>query len=156
MADRPTVIRAVSTKTAATWSMAEAADTITLDHETRNRRRRALRSDAGLDFLLDLPRPAALDEGDALVLEDGRLILVRAAAQRLVEITTPNPRRLLRLAWHIGNRHTPAEIAEQAIYIEEDHVLVEMVRQQGATVRFVERPFRPERGAYHGTHDHAD
>jgi len=151
------VIRAIGSKTAATWDARNASDAITLDHEQRNRRRMAMRSDGGLDILLDLPRPAALDDGDALVLEDGRLIVVRAAPQRLVEITTPNPRRLLRLAWHIGNRHTPAEITEHALYIEEDHVLIDMVRRHGAATRIVERPFRPEHGAYHGEgggHDH--
>ena len=137
-------------------------DRVVLDHEARHRRRAALTGEGGLQFLLDLEKATVLDDGDALKLEDGRLVQVQAAPQRLVEITTASPERLLRLAWHIGNRHTPAEIAENAIFIEEDHVLVEMVRGLGAATRIVERPFRPERGAYHheehghdhGAHDH--
>jgi urease accessory protein len=131
-------------------------DTVTLDHEGRSRRRFALKGDNGLDFLLDLDKAAVLAEGDAVKLEDGRLVAVKAASQRLLEIRAENPSRLMRLAWHIGNRHTPAEIAADAIYIEEDHVLAEMVRGQGGTATPVMRAFHPERGAYEHDcgHDH--
>src|SRR3712207_1882641 len=124
------------------------ADTVVLDHEGRHRRRVALKGEGGLDFLLDLDKAVALDDGDAVRLEDGRLVEVRAAPQKLLEIRAENPLRLMRVAWHIGNRHTPAEIGADAIWIEDDHVLAEMVRGQGCTATPVERPFRPERGAY--------
>jgi urease accessory protein len=124
------------------------ADTVILDHEGRHRRRVALKGEGGLDFLLDLDKAAALNDGDAVRLEDGRLVQVKAAPQPLLEIRAENPLRLMRIAWHIGNRHTPAEIAAEAVYIEEDHVLAEMVRGQGGTATPVRRPFQPERGAY--------
>jgi urease accessory protein len=137
------------------------ADTVVLDHEGRHRRRVALKGEGGLDFLLDLDKATTLDDGDAVKLEDGRLVQVRAAPQALLEIRAENPLRLMRVAWHIGNRHTPAEIGTDAIWIEDDHVLAEMVRGQGCTATPVERPFRPERGAYdhacghdHGHHGH--
>ena len=132
------------------------ADTVTLDHEGRHRRRMALKGEGGLDFLLDLDKAAVLNDGDAVKLEDGRLVLVEAAPQSLLEIRAENPLRLMRIAWHIGNRHTPAEIAADAIYIEDDHVLAEMVRGQGGTATPVTRPFQPERGAYEHDcgHDH--
>jgi urease accessory protein len=132
------------------------ADTVVLDHEGRHRRRVALKGEGGLDFLLDLDKAVALDDGDAVRLEDGRLVRVRAAPQALLEIRAENPLRLMRVAWHIGNRHTPAEIDADAIWIEDDHVLAEMVRGQGCTATPVERPFRPERGAYDHAcgHDH--
>jgi urease accessory protein len=137
------------------------ADTVTLDHEGRQRRRFALRAEGGLEFLLDLERAAVLNDGDALKLDDGRLVAVKAAPQPLLEIRAENPLRLMRIAWHIGNRHTAAEITADAIYIEDDHVLAEMVRGQGGTATPVTRPFQPERGAYehdcghdHGAHDH--
>src|SRR5690606_879374 len=104
---------------------------------------------------LDLDKATVLDDGDALKLEDGRLVAVRAAPEKLLEIRAESPVRLLKVAWHIGNRHTPAEITADAIYIADDHVLAEMVRGLGCAVARVERPFRPERGAYdHGGHDH--
>ncbi len=132
------------------------ADTVVLDHEGRHRRRVALKGEGGLDFLLDLDKAVALADGDAVRLEDGRLVQVRAAPQALLEIRAENPLRLMRVAWHIGNRHTPAEIGADAIWIEDDHVLAEMVRGQGCTATPVRRPFRPERGAYEHDcgHDH--
>jgi urease accessory protein len=130
------------------------SDSVTLDHEHRQRRRIRLTSDGDLEFLLDLDKGTGLDDGDALKLEDGRLIAVKAAPQKLLEIKGENPLRLLRVAWHIGNRHTPAEITADAIYIEEDHVLAQMVRGQGCSVITVTRPFRPERGAYDHGHAH--
>ena len=133
-------------------------DTVSLDHEGRHRRRVTLKGQAGTEFLLDLEKAIVLNDGDALKLEDGRLVLVKAAPQKLVEIRTENPARLMKAAWHIGNRHTPAEVTADAIYIEDDHVLVEMLRGLGCAVNAVERPFQPERGAYdqggHGHHHH--
>jgi len=129
-------------------------DIVRLDHEARHRRRVALTGEGGTVFLLDLEQARVLRGGDALRLEDGRLVRVEAAPERLLEVRTDNPLRLLRLAWHIGNRHTPAELSDEALYIQADHVLEEMVRGLGATTRIVERPFEPERGAYDGhAHD---
>ena len=135
------------------------AESLTLDHSARHRRRLVLTCDGGLAVLLDLERATVLDDGDALRLEDGRLIVVRAAPERLAEIRTGDPLSLMVVAWHLGNRHVPAEITRDAIYIAEDHVLVEMVRGLGASALIVERPFRPERGAYdheggHGPSEH--
>jgi urease accessory protein len=129
------------------------ADTITLDHQARHRRRMTMTADNGLEFLLDLGAAAILEDGDALKLDDGRLVQVLAADEDLIEITTENPLRLMKLAWHLGNRHVPAEINADALYIAPDHVLVEMVRGLGGKAEPVKRPFRPERGAYH---EHAE
>lgn len=157
------MLRATAIVRKAAVKQEKVVDTVTLDHEGRHRRRVALEGDGGLAFLLDLDKATVLADGDALKLEDGRLVRVAAAAQPLLEITAENPTRLMRIAWHIGNRHTPAEITTDAIYIEEDHVLAEMVRGQGGSAKRVERPFQPERGAYehecgpdcgHDHHDH--
>lgn len=138
-------------------------DRIILDHAGRHRRRIVLAASGGTEFLLDLEKAAAVRGGDAFRLEDGRLVEVIAAPQALIEIRAETPTRLARIAWHIGNRHTPAEITDEAIYIEDDPVLAEMVRGQGGRAARVSRPFEPERGAYetgdhmqsHGhSHDH--
>lgn len=159
------MLRAISVVRAPAVRPERVADCVTLDHEGRTRRRIALTGEGGLDFLLDLERATVLTDGDAVRLEDGRLVQIKAAPQRLLEIRVENPARLLRIAWHIGNRHTLAEITADAIYIEDDPVLAEMVRGQGGTAMPVTRPFQPERGAYdhacghdhhdHGAHDHA-
>lgn len=124
------------------------ADTITLDRASRWRRRVALKTDKGHDILLDLAEATLLENGDALVLENGDCVKVIAAPESLMEVTAKTPLALAKLAWHIGNRHTPAEIAAEAIYIQPDHVLADMVRGLGGSVRDVSRPFDPEGGAY--------
>jgi urease accessory protein len=133
-------------------------DVITLDHGDRHRRRILLNADGGTAFLLDLEQADVLEDGDAIRLESGWLVEVRAALEKLVEIRTEDPPELLTLAWHIGNRHVPAEITREAIYIAYDHVLVDMLLGLGAKVEIVERAFRPVRGAYrhhdHGGHSH--
>ncbi|MEE7490116.1 urease accessory protein UreE [Methylobacterium oryzae] len=132
----------------------EIVDRVVLDHGDRHRRRVAMRGAGGLGFLLDLPEPAVLEDGDALVLQDGRLVWVEAAPERLLEIRASSDHALKRLIWHIGNRHIPAEIGPDAVWIAHDHVLAEMVRGLGGTAEPVERPFRPEGGAYSGGHGH--
>lgn len=129
-------------------------DAVLLGYEERYRRRGVLRTEAGEEIMLDLAAAAELRDGDALALEDGRSIAVRAAAEPLTEVRGEN---LARLAWHIGNRHTPCQIASDRLLIQRDHVLEDMLRGLGATVAPIEAPFTPEGGAYgHGrTHSHA-
>jgi urease accessory protein len=136
-------------------------DTVTLDHEGRARRRMALRGENGLDVLLDLDKETLLNDGDALKLEDGRLVRVRAAPQRLLEVTAENPLRLLKAAFGLGSRHATAEITADALFCEEDPALAELVRGEGCSTRIVMRPFQPDRGAAahdcghdHGHHGH--
>jgi urease accessory protein len=132
----------------------EIVDRVVLDHGDRHRRRVAMRGAGGLGFLLDLPEPTVLEDGDALILQDGRLVWVEAAQERLLEVRASSDHALKRLIWHIGNRHIPAEIGPEAVWIAYDHVLAEMVRGLGGTAEPVERPFRPEGGAYSGGHGH--
>lgn len=153
------MIRATRILRCEALSGGEIVDRVVLDHGDRHRRRVAMRGLGGTGFLLDLPEATMLEDGDALILEDGRLVWVEAAAERLLEIRAPNDRALKRLIWHIGNRHIPAEIGADVVWIADDHVLAEMVRGLGGSAEPVERPFRPEGGAYSGglghDHDHA-
>jgi urease accessory protein len=148
------------------WTHA-AADTVVLDFDDRHRRRMAMTGTRGLEFLLDLENAVALRGGDALVLEDGRLIEVVAAAEPLVEIRGADPLHLVRVAWHLGNRHLPTQIIPKGLRIRRDHVIEAMVKGLGARVIEIEAPFNPEGGAYAaghapenhahgpGAHDHA-
>lgn len=135
-----------------------AADTITLDETARHRRRMKLVSDNGIAFLLDLPQARLLAHGEALVLDDGREIEVRAAPERLMEVRGRDARHLLTLAWQIGNRHLAAQVEPDRILVRHDHVIEAMLTGLGATVTHIEAPFTPEGGAYgdsgHG-HGHA-
>ena len=143
---------------AGTWNVASAADRITLDYEGRHRRRYRYRADAGLEFVLDLAQTTLLHDGDGLSLDDGRIVLVRAAPEALVAVTVDSVDALVKLAWHIGNRHLPAQLSSDRILIRDDAVIVDMLRGLGAHVERIIAPFTPERGAYahaHGDHQAA-
>lgn len=131
----------------------DPADTITLDETQRHRRRLRLTSDGGIAFLLDLPKARLLRHGDGLRLEDGRVILVQAAPEALIEVRGRDSRHLLALAWQIGNRHLAAQIEPDRILIRRDHVIEAMLTGLGGVVRNVTEPFHPEGGAYGDAHD---
>lgn len=153
MSERTQVTRALSALRSHELGDGVIADTVTLDYDARFFRRKGLMTDGGMRILADLAQTVSLDEGDALQLEDGRLIGIRAAPEPLLKVTGPD---LPRLAWHIGNRHTPCQIEAQALFIREDRVIAEMLRHLGAKVEADTAPFLPEGGAYgHGrTHSH--
>ena len=132
----------------------ETADSVTLTYDDRFLRRKVLITAHGERFLVDLPQTTSLNHGDAFELDDGRLIGVIAARERLLEVTGPD---LARLAWHIGNRHTPCQIAPDRLLIPNDHVLAQMLEKLGAGLRQTVEPFTPEGGAYGSgrTHGHA-
>ncbi|AHD03356.1 urease accessory protein UreE (plasmid) [Leisingera methylohalidivorans DSM 14336] len=132
---------------------AAPVDQVVLDYEARFLRRKVLQTEGGDHLLVDLPQTTSLEHGGVLVLEDGGEIAVAAAAEPLLQITGDG---LLRLAWHIGNRHTPCQIEDMRLLIRQDHVIRAMLVQLGATVEEVTEPFTPEGGAYgHGrTHSH--
>ena len=153
------MLRATSVIAAQAWHAA-AADTVVLDFDDRHRRRMTMTGTRGLEFLLDLPDAVALRSGDALQLDDGRLVEVVAAAEPLIEIRCSDPLHLVRVAWHLGNRHLPTQLLGDRLRIRRDHVIEDMVAGLGATVKPVSAPFDPEGGAYgHGQlhgHDHGD
>ena len=138
------------------WPQERAAGALTLDFDGRHRRRIRLTTDQGEDVLLDLPKAVAMGEGDALQLDDGRLLKVRAAAEPIVEVRHKEPDQLMRLAWHLGNRHLPTEIRDQMLRIRPDGVIEEMLHGFGAELVKVRAPFQPEGGAYGGHRHHHD
>jgi urease accessory protein len=156
------MLRAPSVAPAGSWK-GEPADTVTLDHDERHRRRIAMKGLRGLEFLLDLPEAVTLRHGDALKLEDGRLVEVVAAPEDLVELRSADAGAMTRLAWHLGNRHTPTELTRRALRIRRDPVLEDLAKKFGAQVIEIHAPFNPEGGAYvsapehdhkHRNHDH--
>jgi urease accessory protein len=149
------MIRATRVHGAHRWTEAPA-DTVVLDFDDRHRRRMAMTGTQGLEFLLDLENAVALRGGDALVLDDDRLIEVVAAPEPLLEIRGQDPQHLVRVAWHLGNRHLPTQIMPKGLRIRRDHVIEAMVKGLGARVIEIEAPFDPEGGAYAGDgHAHA-
>ncbi len=130
-------------------------DTITLAHDERRLRRKLLIGAKGTEVMVDFPSTVTLDHNGALELESGELVGVLASLEPLYEIRAPHAGHLLRLAWHIGNRHTPAQLEPDRILIKRDHVLKTMLEGLGASVTNITEPFFAEHGAYH-SHAHGD
>lgn len=131
-------------------------DRVVLPHDLRHLRRKLLHLENGEMVMLDLKEPVLFANGDLLVREDGELIEIVAAPEKLFEIRPRDRRHLIELAWHLGNRHLSAQIEEERILILRDHVIRSMLEGLGATVTEVSEPFQPARGAYHahGGHSH--
>jgi urease accessory protein len=130
-------------------------DLIILAADERRIRRKLLTLTKGEEVLVDFPEAITLEDRDMLVLEDGRLVEIVAADENVYEITGRDSEHLTRLAWHLGNRHLPAQIEKHRILITRDHVIKDMLIGLGASVKELSAPFAPEHGAYHG-HAHSD
>jgi urease accessory protein len=149
--------RAITVHTRGHWPDEAATDMVTLPFLDRHRRRIRLVADSGTPFLLDLPRAQHLAEGDGLELDNGGYIRVRSAKESVIEIAADSPADLLRIAWHIGNRHLPLQALEGRLRIRADHVIAAMVEGLGGHITRLDAPFDPEIGAYAGAaqgHDH--
>ena len=135
------------------WPTDKTVGTVSLDFDSRHRRRIRMSCDDGTNLLLDLEKATALLDGDGLATDDGSWIAVRAAPEELIEVTCKCAHELHRIAWHLGNRHCPAAIETDRILIRRDHVIEGMLIGLGAQVRGVKQSFDPEKGAYgdHGT-----
>jgi urease accessory protein len=153
--------RAIAVHMRGHWPEEAAIDRVTLTFVDRHRRRLRLVADSGTPFLLDLARVQHLADGDGLELDNGGYVRVGAAPERVVEIEAGTPGDLLRIAWHLGNRHLPVQALEGRLRIRDDHVIAAMVEGLGGRVTRLQAPFDPETGAYAGAeqamahgHDH--
>jgi urease accessory protein len=128
-------------------------DIVVLDADARHIRRKRITLQHGDEVLVDFEKAVKLEHGDRLVLEDGRVAEVIAAEEDLMEVRARDQAHLVQLAWHIGNRHLPAQIEEARILVRRDKVIRHMLETLGAEVSDVSEPFAPEHGAYH-SHEH--
>ncbi|MEN3930447.1 urease accessory protein UreE [Microvirga sp. W0021] len=134
-------------------------DTVVLDHEARQQKSMSLFGENGTKAEFASDKAPNLKDGDALKLEDGKLLLVKAANENLLKVTAENPLRLVRLAWQLGSQHALVEATADALFVERSAALEELVRGQGCSSEAVERPFNPEQAAHshdccHHDHDH--
>jgi urease accessory protein len=125
-------------------------DVVVLDLAGRRCRRHVVRTKAGETVLIDLAEAPSLKHGQGLLLEDGTVLRVEALPEPVIEIRGPD---LVKIAWHLGNRHLPTEIREDALRIRPDHVIETMLEGLGASLERLEAAFEPETGAY-GQHHH--
>ena len=138
------------------YDRASACDRVVLDADDRHRRRIVLTGEKGTQMLIDFPAPVALRDGDGLVLDDGSIVVIEGAPEPLIEIEAPNAFEAVRLAWHLGNRHTDVQIVGAKVRIRRDHVLEEMLRGLGAQLTPVDAAFDPEPASPHGHHHEHD
>jgi urease accessory protein len=146
---------------AGAWDASLECDQVLIDFDRRFRRRFTLQTERGEDVLLDLPQAVRLRDGDGLCLEDGSVVRVCARPEALLEIGAADHAHLMRIAWHLGNRHLPVQFVGEKIWIRTDHVIADMVLGLGGQVHSMQAPFDPEAGAYaaaglHQHHHHDD
>lgn len=132
----------------------QRAATVELDWDVRQKSRFAATDSQGRELAIFLPRGQAVRGGDVLVAEDGSMVRVIAAPQKVLKITACAEHGtafdLMRAAYHLGNRHVPIELQPDHLKIEPDHVLADMLRSMHMTVVEADLPFEPEGGAYGG------
>jgi urease accessory protein len=150
------MMRAVAVLPADIWNASAAVDSVFLDHDHRHRRRIALHTQSGAELLLDLPQAARLRDGDGLALEAGGIVVVRATPEPLIEIDAHPAAALMRIAWHLGNRHVPVQVLDRRLRIRADHVLADLVKLLGGHVAEIHAAFDPEAGAYAESHHRRD
>ena len=120
-------------------------DTITLNYNDRFIRRKKLLSDNNLEFLVNLPETISVNKDDGFLLDDGNVILIKNAKEALIEIRSED---LIKLSWHIGNRHIPCQIETNRLLIHEDKVIENLIVRLGGSIKKISEEFSPEGGAY--------
>jgi urease accessory protein len=151
-------MRASAVLPAGSWS--DPIDEVLIDFDRRHRRRIVLTTLSGRELLIDFAQAVRLRDGDGLAVEDGGVVRVTARPEPLLEIHAHDDGELVRIAWHLGNRHLPVQLLGDRIRIRADHVIAEMVEGLGGHVDEIDAPFDPEAGAYapgvghHHDHDH--
>ena len=132
------------------------ADSLELSYEQRFCRRKILQTNGGKAFLLDLPKPTELMSGYAIQLEDGALVAILEASEQIMRAWPERSQELARVAWHVGNRHTPCQIFDDHLVLKPDKVLADMLEVLGCRIDYAVGTFQPERGAFGvgRTHSH--
>jgi urease accessory protein len=151
----PSRLHAGAVLAAGAWDAEREVDCVLVDYDRRHRRRILLTTEGGREVLLDLAHAARLRHGDGLLLEEGGVVRVAARPEQLADIHAHEEGDLVRIAWHLGNRHLPVQLLDEHIRIRADHVIEAMIEQLGGRVEHVLAPFDPEAGAYAGGHQHA-
>ena len=146
--------RAVAILRAGHKRAAEIIDTLLLDHDQRRSPAGILTGLKGTKVEIAFSHPAAVTTDDCLILEDGRLIEVVARPEPLLEVRPGDVASAARLAWHLGDRHLPAQLHERRLRVRRDPAAEKLLAALGVRVAAIEAPFEPEGGAYSGAHNH--
>ena len=126
-------------------------DRLVLTFEQRQKSRLRAKLESGEEVALMLERGKVRRDGERVIATDGRELEIVSAPEKLLHIESD---ALVKVAYHLGNRHIPVQVGEGFLRIAEDHVLEQMVKGLGARVTRLEAPFEPAAGAYGGGHRH--
>jgi urease accessory protein len=148
------MLRAVAILRAGQKRTGEIIDTLLLDHEARRAPGGVLTGLKGTQVEIAIANSAGAATDDCFVLEDGRLIEVVARPEPLLEVRAGDAASVARLAWHLGDRHIPAQLHERRLRVRRDPATEKLLAALGVRMVAIEAPFEPEGGAYSGTHDH--
>jgi len=131
--------------------------TLTLAFDMRQKSRFRAQLDEGVEVALFMPRGSVLRSGDLLKADNGKIVLVKAAAELVSYVATEDSHLMARACYHLGNRHVPLQIGEGWLRYAHDHVLDDMLHGLGLHAKAMRAPFEPEAGAYggHASHQHA-
>ena len=104
----------------------------------------------GIDVILNLPRGGGrLIPGEVLKSENPKIFVsIEAAKEDVIRISSGNRLKLLKAAYHLGNRHVEIELHDKELYLRNDVVMKKMLERQGFEIEILNRPFSPEIGAY--------
>ena len=104
----------------------------------------------GIDVILNLPRGGGrLMPGEVLRSESSKVFVsIEAAKEDVIRIRSENRLKLLKAAYHLGNRHVEIELHDKELYLLNDVVMKNMLERQGFAIESLKRPFSPELGAY--------
>lgn len=127
---------------------------LVLPFDLRQKSRLRTTTAEGEEAGLFLERGRVLRDGDCLQADDGRIVRIRSKAEKVLHVSCENEAQLVRVAYHLGNRHVPLQVGQGWVRIAADDVLADMVEGLGATVQTLDAAFEPEAGAY-GGHHHA-
>lgn len=127
---------------------------LVLPYDQREKSRLRAQLASGEEVAVLTVRGTVLRNGDLLKGDDGRVVKIVAASEATYRVECKTSHALLRCAFHLGNRHTQAQVGDGFLRIRKDTVLKDMLEGLGATVTEEQAPFEPESGAYGGGHHH--
>jgi urease accessory protein len=128
-------------------------DILCLEFADRARSRGKGVSQNGIEISWFLKRGESLKHGDVLKDTKKNCYLVEAKPERMSVVTANSVQLLMKVAYHLGNRHLSVELLSDRLVYQPDHVLDDMVSGLGAQITHEVVAFQPENGAYH-SHGH--
>ncbi len=122
---------------------------VLLDFESMARGHQHVRTGAGTELAVSLPRGVRLSDGDVLYADAERVIAVKAADEDALVIMPVDPMHWGLAGFQLGNRHCAAYFQPEAILVPYDHTLEAFLQDLGVPFRRERRPLVGTRASAH-------